>query len=60
MDVLVEVMAVVVEEISDPTIGEDPIQKWNVVPDPLRDQDDGPVEAPELVGNERLVVDEMG
>ena len=31
IDVLVEVMVVVVEETSNPTIGEDPIPKSNVV-----------------------------
>ena len=56
----VEVMVVVVEETLDPTIGEDPILKLNVVPDPLRDEDDGPIEAPELARTERPVVDEMG
>ena len=60
IDVPVEVMAVVVEETRDPTIGEDTIPKGNVVLDPLRDEDDGPVEAPELAGTERPVVDEMG
>ena len=60
INVLVEVMAVVVEETPVPTIMEDPIPKGKVVPDPLRDGDDGPVEAPELTGTERTVVDEMG
>ena len=60
IDVLVELMAIVAEETPDPTIGEDPIPKGNVVPDPLRDEDEGLVEAPELVGTKRLVVDEMG
>ena len=49
-----------VQETLDPTVNEDPIPKWNVVPDPLRDEDDGPVETQKLVGVERLVVDEMG
>ena len=49
-----------VEETLDPTIGIYPIPKWNVVLDPLRDEDDGPVEAPELARTERPVMDEMG
>ena len=57
MDVLVGVMAVMVEETSNPTIGEYPIPKF---PDPLRAKDDGPVEAPELARTERPVADEMG
>ena len=59
-DVLVEVMAVVVEETPVPTIGDDPIPKGEVVPNSLRDEDDGPVEAPGGEGTERPVVDEMG
>ena len=53
-------MADVVEETLDPTIGEDTIPKWNVVLDPLRDENDGPVEAPKMARTERLIVDEMG
>ena len=37
---------VAVEETPNPTIGEDPIPKGNVLLDPLRDEDEGPVEAP--------------
>ena len=52
-------MEIVVEETLDPTISEDPIPKWNVVPNPLRDEDDGLVEALELEGIEMPVVDEV-
>ena len=55
-----EVMAVVVEEIPDPKIDEDPMPKLNMVLDPLRDEDDGPVDTPEVEGAERPILDEMG
>ena len=60
IDVLVEVMAVVVEETLAPTFGVDPTPKEKVVPGPLKDEEDGLVEAPGGVGTERPVVDEMG
>lgn len=53
-------MADLVEETRDPTIGEDPIPKWNVVLYPLRDEDDGLVVTLEVEGDERPLVDEMG
>ena len=53
-------MAVVVEETLDPTIGEDPIPKWNVVRYPLRDEDDGLLVTLEVEGDERPLVGEMG
>ena len=60
IDVLVEVLVAVVEETPDPTIGEDPIPKENVVPDPLRDEDDGPVVVHKVERDKRPLVDEMG
>ena len=53
-------MVDVVEETHDPKIDEDPIPKWNVVPDPLRDEDDGPMDAPKFERDERPLLDEMG
>ena len=60
IDVLVEVMVEMVEETPVPTIGEDPIPKGNVVLDLLKDEVDGPVEAPRGAGTEKPGVDEMG
>ena len=59
-EVLVEVVAVVEEETPDPKNDEDPTPKWNVVLDPLRDEDDVLVEAPEFEGAEGPLVDEIG
>ena len=53
-------MAAMVEETQVPTFGEDPIPKGNAVPDPLKDEVDGPVEAPGWVGTDIPGVDEMG
>ena len=58
--VLVEGMAVVVEETPVPTFGADPTPKGKVVPDPLKDEAAGPVEAPGGVGTNTPGVDEMG
>ena len=57
--VLVEGM-VVVEETSIPTFGVDPTPKGKVVPDPLKDEANGPVEAPRGAGTDTPGVDEMG
>ena len=53
-------MVVVVEETPHPKSDEDPIPKWNVVLDPLRDEDDRPVDSLEFVGTKRPLLDEMG
>ena len=60
IDVLVEVMVAVVEETPVPTFGEDTIPKGNIVPDPLKDEADGLVEAPGGAGMDTPRVDEMG
>ena len=57
---LVEVMAVVVEETLVPTFGADPTPKGKVVPDPLKDEADGLVEALGGAGTDTTGVDEMG
>ena len=56
---LVERMAVVVEETPVPTFGVDPTPKGKVVFDPLKDEVDGPVEALEGAGTGMTGVDEM-
>ena len=58
--VLVEVMATMVEENPIPTFGANPTPKGKVVPDPIKDGADGPIEAPERAGTETPGVDEMG
>lgn len=57
---LVEVVAIVVEEIPNPKSDEDPIPKWNVVPDPLRDEDNELVDAPKVESAEDPLGDGMG
>ena len=57
---LVEVEMTVVEETLDPKSDEDPIPKSNVVPNPLRDEDDVLVDVPEVEGTKGPLVDEMG
>ena len=57
---LVEVAMTVVEETPDPKSDEDPIPKSNVVPEPLRDEDDVLVDVLEVKGIEGPLVDEMG
>ena len=57
---LVEGMAVVVEETPVPTFGADPTPKGTVVPDPLKHEVDGLVEAPRGAGTDTVGVNEMG
>ena len=40
-------MVTVVEETPVPTFGVDPAPKGKVVPDPLKDEENGPIEAQE-------------
>ena len=57
---LVKGMAAVVEETPVPTFGADPTPKGKLVPDLLKGEADGPVEALGGVGMDPLGVDEMG
>ena len=60
IDVVVEELTAAIEETPDPTNDDDPSPKGNVVPDPLKDEADGIVEAPRGAGTNKPGVDEMG
>ena len=53
-------MVAVVEETPDPINDDDPSPKGNVMLDPLKDEVDGPVEAPGGARTDTPGVDEMG
>ena len=57
---LVEVVKAMVEETPNPKSDEDPIPKWNVVPNPLRHEDNVLVDVAEVKGIEGPLVDEIG
>ena len=60
MDVVEKELTTVVEETPDPINDDDPNPKGNVVPDPLKDEEDGPVEALGGAGTNTPGVDGMG
>ena len=60
IDVVVEELTTVGEETPDPINDDDPNPKGNVVLDPLKDEADGPVEAPRGAGTDTPRVDGMG
>ena len=60
MDVVVEELMFAREETLDPINDDDPIPKGNVMPDPLKDEADGLVEAPRGEKSDTPRVDEVG
>ena len=53
MDVVAEELIVAAEETPEPINDDNPSPKGNVMPDPLKDEVDGPVEAPRGAGTEK-------
>ena len=60
MDVVVEELMTTVGETPNPINDDDPSPKGNVMPDPLKDEVDGPVEAPGGARMDTPRLDEMG
>ena len=60
MDVIMEELMTIVEETPDPINDDDPSPKGDVVPDTLKDEADGLVEALGGAGMDTPGVDEMG
>ena len=60
MDVVVEELMAAAEETPDPINDDDPSPKGNVMPDTLKDEANGPVEAPREARTDTPGVDEMG
>lgn len=60
MDVVAEELMVEVEENPNPINDDDPSPKGNVMPDPLKDHANGPVEALGRARMDTPGVDEMG
>ena len=60
MDVVAEELTTAAEETLDPINDDDPSPKGSVMPVPLKDEVDGPVEDPGGAGTDTPGVDEMG
>ena len=60
MDVIAEELMIAAKETPNLINDDDPSPKGNVIPDPLKDEADGPVEAPRGAIMDTPGVDEMG